>query len=219
MTGRRQSTTDVGNRALLRRAVVVAASLALPLLLAGTACGTSGSKSAASTTSRGQMSSSPTSIAASPTSTIGARAKWTAAQERVIQGYLAARAALSNSLAHPDPMAPALAATNTGPMLVEAQNLNADWKAHGEAGRFPPHSVSRIIPTSVVISGRMATIDTCGVDDSIVYLVATGRVLNAAVVTVFSRSTMTLVGGAWKVTTRSELKEWKGVSGCAVASS
>jgi hypothetical protein len=143
-------------------------------------------------------------------------AKWTAAQQEAIDDFLAARAAFSTSLEHPDPANPSLPATHVDPMLTEVRNTNAQWQGFGQAGRFPTDSVARTEPLTVVISGDTATIETCGVDDSVVYEPASGKVLNDDVVTVRSTSTLTRVDGTWKLATRTENERWEGVAGCAL---
>lgn len=132
---------------------------------------------------------------------------------------MAARAAFSASLESPDPDDPELAATHVDPMLTEVKNINAQWKGFGQAGRFPENSVSRTDALTIEIAGDQATVETCGVDDSVVFDTATGNVLNDDVVTVRASSTLTNVEGDWKLTTRSELERWEGVAGCAVEQS
>lgn len=137
----------------------------------------------------------------------------------MIDDFLAARAAFSNSLEHPDPTNPQLTATHVDPMLTEVRNTNAKWQGFGQAGRFPTNSVSRTEPLKVEVNSDTATIETCGVDDSIVYEPATGKVLNDDVTTVQATSTLTLVDGTWKLATRTEIQRWEGVAGCALTPS
>lgn len=119
----------------------------------------------------------------------------------------------------PNPEHPALAATTVDPVLTEVRNLAASWKGFGQALRYPANSVHRIETLSVEINGDTATIETCNVDDGILYEPATGRVLNDKVTTAHDRATMTLVAGDWKLTTREQIEKWEGVAGCAIASS
>ena len=132
---------------------------------------------------------------------------------------MAARAAMSESLKSPDPDDPTLAETHVDPMLTEVKNLNAQWLGFGQASRFPEGSVSRIDAISVEVTGDGATVETCGVDDSIVFDSATGNVINDDVVTVRASSTLQRDGDHWKLATRSELERWEGVAGCAVEQS
>jgi hypothetical protein len=190
--------------------------------LAGTA-GCSGSTtssvpSSATSTSTARLGTSAASASTAPNTTTGTTPRWTIGQQGVIDAYLAARSAFTTSLAHPDPDDPALAATHVDPLLSEVRKTNAEWRGFGQAGRFPDNSVSRTDITDVSINGSTATVDTCGVDDSIVYEVASGKVLNSDVVTVQAHATMTAIDGTWKLASRSEVQRWEGVAGCAVGS-
>jgi hypothetical protein len=167
-----------------------------------------------------ESSSTSTTSATVDSSTTGTSAAssedWSLEQQEVIDGYLAARDAFSASLESPDPADPALAATHVDPMLAEVRNTNAEWLGFGQAGRFPDGSVAFVEPLSVEVDGDTATIETCGVDDSIVYDTTTGEVLDDDVVTVQATSTLVRDGGIWKLSTRSEVQRWEGVAGCAL---
>ena len=104
-------------------------------------------------------------------------------------------------------------------MLTEVKNINAQWLGFGQAGRFPEGSVSRTDPLTIEVAGDTATVETCGVDDSVVYDAATGNVINDDVVTVRASSTLERDGDHWKLATRSELERWEGVAGCAIEQS
>lgn len=159
------------------------------------------------------MSTSSSSTTSVPSS------EWTSEQQAVLDDFMAARAAFSASLESPDPDDPTLAATHVDPMLTEVKNINAQWLGFGQAGRFPEGSISRTDPLSIDIVGDQATVETCGVDDSVVYDVATGNVINDDIVTVRASSTLERDGDHWKLATRSELERWEGVAGCAIEQS
>lgn len=138
----------------------------------------------------------------------------------MVDAYLAAMEAFDQATADPpNPDHPALAATTVDPVLTEVRNLAASWKGFGQALRYPQNSVHEITPLTVEIDGETATIETCNVDDGILYEPASGRVLNDKITTAHDRATMTLVGGTWKLTTRVQVEKWEGVAGCADASS
>lgn len=138
----------------------------------------------------------------------------------MVDAYSAAMAAFDQATADPpNPDHPALAATTVDPVLTEVRNLAASWKGFGQALRYPQNSVHEITTLSVEIDGETATIETCNVDDGILYEPASGRVLNDKITTAHDRATMTLVDGTWKLTTRVQVEKWEGVAGCATASS
>ncbi len=175
-------------------------------------------------------STNPTSTQSSTSTTVGAATnvetssptttepsgRWTSAQQEVLGDFLAARQAFSTSLEDPDPTDPSLPATHVDPMLTEVQNINAQWLGFGQAGRFPDDSVARTDPLSIEVNGDTATVETCGIDDSIVYEPATGRALNDDVVSVQATSTLVRVDDTWKLETRTEIQRWEGVAGCAL---
>jgi hypothetical protein len=195
------------------RVLFVAVCGVAPLLVACGSTGKSAETPTSSTTSAQPDTSRSTT--SSPTSTAPGQ-QWSTDQQAVIDAYLSARQAYSTSLEQPDPNNPQLPATHVDPMLTEARNTNAQWQGFGQAGKFPDNSVARSVPLAVEVTGDSATIETCGVDDSIVYEPATGKVLNDDTVTVHSSSTMTRVDGIWKLATRTEIERWKGVAGCAL---
>lgn len=214
-----QRRASSGAPVFLRRWIIGAL---LVIAVAGaSSCGSDGESAATTTSSTAVSSPSSTTTTSSSTTTTATQptSPWTAEQQAVLDDFMAARAAFSTSLESPDPDNPELAATHVDPMLTEVTNTNAEWKGFGQAGRFPENSVSRTDALSIEITGDQAIVETCGVDDSVVFDTATGAVLNDDVVTVRASSTLTNVDGDWKLTTRSELERWEGVAGCAVEQS
>lgn len=183
--------------------------LTLAVVLA-TGCG--GSATGSTTTSTTTSTTSTASPSTSPSTEGG---KWSAEEQAAVDGLLAARQAFSQSLEAPNSDDPALPATHVDPMLTEVRNTNAEWAGFGQAGRFPDNSVSETVPLTVDVNGDKATIETCGVDDSILYEPATGKVLNDDVVTVRATSTLVRTDGVWKLETRTEIERWEGIDGCA----
>lgn len=155
-----------------------------------------------------------------PGTTTSQTGRLTGEEQQVVDAYLAAMAAFDQTTADPpNPDHPALAATTVDPALTEVRDLAASWKGFGQALRYPTTSVHEITTLSVEIDGATATIETCNVDDGILYEPASGRVLNDKITTAHDRATMTLVAGTWKLATRAQVQKWEGVAGCAVASS
>jgi len=202
----------------------LAVALALSATLLVVACGTSstGSADPTATTAPQSTASQPstTGTSAPGTSTTEPASKWTLEQQGVIDAYGGAMSAFDQATADPpNPDSPALLATTIDPVLTEVRNLASSWKGFGQALRYPANSVHRIDTLSVEVAGNTATIETCNVDDGVLYEPATGKVLNDKVTTAHDKATMTLVDGSWKLATRAQLEKWEGVAGCAVATS
>ena len=119
----------------------------------------------------------------------------------------------------PNPDDPLLAQTMVDPMLSQAVKLAGEWRGFGQAGRNPAGSVRRITFISADVDGDQATVETCSVDDGIIYEPATGTVLNDEITTARDRATLTFVEGTWKLASREQLEKWEGVAGCALESS
>lgn len=196
----------------------------VPILLA--ACGSSSNGAdgtTTTTTAKGAATTSPASgSTVGTTATTGTTAMpgTSADQQVIIDAYLNAMAAFDQATADPpNPDHPALAATTIDPVLTQVRNLAASWKGFGQALRYPPNSVHKITPLTVQIDGETATIETCNVDDGVLYEPATGRVVNDKVSTAHDRATMKRVDGVWKLSTREQVQKWEGVAGCASSAS
>ena len=59
----------------------------------------------------------------------------------------------------------------------------------------------------------------CSINDTIVYRVATGEVVDDSTVTRSVSATMRKVDGVWKLASTSEIQKWEGVAGCALSES
>lgn len=212
----------LGARALRRVGVFALAVLVAAVLLTG--CGSddpsaSGTDSTSADTTT-TITSTTTTTRSPGTTSPSAAAEWSADEQAVIDAYGAAMSAFDQATADPpNPEHPALLATTVDPVLTEVQNLASSWKGFGQALRYPAESVHRIDTIAVTVDGDAAVIETCNVDDGVLYEPATGRVLNDKVSTAHDRATMTLVDGTWMLTTREQVQKWEGVAGCAVASS
>jgi hypothetical protein len=162
------------------------------------------------------LPSSPATTSGTPSELTS---RWSPPEQSVLGAYDAAMTAFDLATAEPpNPDQADLAATTVDPVLTDVRNLAATWKGFGQALRYPADSVHTITALSVEINGDTATIETCNVDDGILYEPATGTVLNNKVTTAHDRATMTLVDGTWKLSTRQQIEKWDGVTGCAVTS-
>ena len=174
------------------------------------ACGSDGSPSAATTTTTVTFSHSTSS--STSTSTPNAVPTEEAA---VRSAYEAASRAFIDAAAVPDPNFPALAATHTGPMLVQRRDVLIALKADGRVIRYPQPSLYRVEIENVEIEGDVARLEVCGVDDGQRILLSSGEVVADGVVTVRARAAMRRVDGVWHLAERVKEQEWEGVAGCA----
>lgn len=140
----------------------------------------------------------------------------TAAQSEVKAAYDASSRAFIEAAVIPDPDFPAIAATHTGPMLEQTRNLLRALRADGRFIRYPSNSQYRIDVKTVDITGDVARMNVCVVDDGERVEKATGRVIASGVVTVQWTAAMRRVDGAWRLAERREEARWDGVAGCAV---
>ena len=85
--------------------------------------------------------------------------------------------------------------------------------------RNPNDTITERRPTIVSIDGDEATIQDCSINDTIVYRVATGEVVDDSTVTRSVSATMRKVDGVWKLASTSEIQKWEGVAGCALSES
>lgn len=111
-----------------------------------------------------------------------------------------------------------LADLATGPQL---DNVREETRQRAEAGlafRRPEDSITERRPRIVAVGGDQATIQDCAINDSVVYRVSTGEVIDDSVVTRSVTATMRLVGDRWRLESAREVQKWEGVAGCALAS-
>ncbi len=129
------------------------------------------------------------------------------------QGFHRVAAAINKP---PDPANPELRLYATGRAYDEVLTATQKNQREGITVRSPANSQARYEPEVVSIDGDNALVRECSVDDGVVYEMATGRVINDAVVTRLSTIFVTREGGRWKVTTAQTDQRWEGVAGCAV---
>lgn len=129
--------------------------------------------------------------------------------------YEAASQAFIEAAAIPDPNYPALAATHTGPMLEQRRQTLRALQLDHRIIRYPQPSQYRIEFESVSITGDVARLVVCVVDDGERVEKDTGRVIASGVGTVRGTAAMQRVEGTWRLAERREDQRWDGVAGCA----
>lgn len=158
------------------------------------ACRGDGSPSAATTTTTVTFSlpSSSSSSTSTPTAV-------PAEEAEVRSAYEAASRAFIDAAAVPDPNFPALAATHTGPMLVQRRDVLLGLKADGRVIRYPQPSMYLVVVRSVELQGDVAKVAFCAVDDGERVQVATGVILASGVSTVTGTAALQRQDGLWKL--------------------
>ena len=180
---------------------LVPLGIATVLVLAG--CGSSEGGS-----ELGSEPTTPSTTEASTTTTVDR-------EQAVLDAYLASWAAKTESNDPPDPDAPALAETHTGPALAQAVDNRRAYQITGRVGRYPEGSISEHRAEVMSVLGEEATVRDCSIDDGQVIVDATGEVVNDLVVTALFEGTMVLENDRWKLSSLTLVEQWEGVAGCA----
>jgi hypothetical protein len=116
-----------------------------------------------------------------------------------------------------NPQLPELQRLMTGDQRrIVTRNLE-DMRARGHATRLPPDSHRRQDPRVVTLrADGSVEVTSCEVDDSIVYEVDTGAVINDDVVTNVIAATLVNERGQWKITFSERTKTSPGIVECVI---
>lgn len=203
----------------------VLSAIVLLGVVAGTLAGCSDAGDEANASSSSTTSSSTTSTTTTTTteqttsSSTSPEDDAAALEAEITDRYLAFWEARFDANTEPvNPNDPRLAELATGAQL---DNVVEETKQRADAGlalRRPEDSLTERRPRVVELDGDEATIQDCAINDSIVYRVDTGEVIDDSVVTRSVSATMRLVDGQWRLAATRELQKWEGVAGCALAS-
>jgi hypothetical protein len=183
------------------------AVLAGVVMVGGVACGGDDDEE-----STGSAASSTT---AAPTTTLDEETRKEAAAE---EAFLAYYEAFFAAAAEPvKPQLPELQRLMTGDQRrIVTRNLE-DMRARGHATRLPPDSHRRQDPRVITLRGDGSVeVTSCEVDDSIVYEVNTGAVINDDVVTNVISATLVDEQGHWKITFSERTKTSPGIVECVI---
>ena len=157
--------------------------------------------------------STASSTTAAPTTTLDEETRKEEAATRTLLDYYDA---YQQATAEPvNPQHAKLQALVTGEhRLVVTRNLE-ERQANGEAVRLPASTQSRhdIRSAKLQPDGSVEIVD-CQVDDSIVYEVETGEVVDDDVVTKLVIGSMWFEGGSWKLAFSEISEAWPGVGAC-----
>jgi hypothetical protein len=160
-------------------------------------------------------SSTANSTTSAPTTTLD---ETTRKEEAAKAAYLAYYEAFFEAAAEPvNPQLSELQRLMTGDQQrIVTRNLE-DMRARGLATRLPPDSKLRQDPRVVMLrADGSVEVTSCEVDDSVVYEVDTGAVVNDAVVTNVITATLVEVRGQWKIAFSERTKTSPGIVKCAI---
>lgn len=160
---------------------------------------------------------SSTTGTSSPGSTSTSSTTSPAIDQTVADVYLGAVDAEFTASSTADANLPDLAVTHLDPLLQKVRDLVTGRRLGGQATKRPDATKSKTVVISTNVDGDTATVIECTVDDAVVYVKATGQVVNDKVATMRRRATMKKDGEYWKVSERVNEQEWEGVAGCAVS--
>lgn len=164
-----------------------------------------------------EESTDPTtgSAMAAPTTTLDEETrKEEAAKDAFLDYYDVFFAAAAEPV---NPQLPELQRLMTGDQQrIVTRNLE-DMRARGHATRLPPNSQRRHDPRVVRLQADGSVeVTSCEVDDSIVYEVDTGAVINDDVVTNVISATLVEERGQWKIAFSERTKTSPGIVECTI---
>jgi hypothetical protein len=115
----------------------------------------------------------------------------------------------------PDPDHPGLEQYLTGRQYEVTLDRIRHKLLLGQATRYPEDSRYSHSPELQSMSADSAVVADCGVDDLIVYDVASGRILNDAVSTTLWELRLLKAEGQWRVSESLIAEQWEGAVECA----
>ena len=131
--------------------------------------------------------------------------------------YLAYEEASNVAATDPvNPQHPELQALITGDQRLHSNSELGGFLADGEAARpAEPSQYNVDVQAATPQSDGSVLLHVCRVDDSVIYKVATGEVVNDDVVTKTVDALMVTENGAWKVSSTTVIARTPGVASCA----
>jgi hypothetical protein len=179
-------------------------------------------ESRATTTSRVEGSTSTaaddtTTTSADATTTTAAQQEFDSVEDEIVaryEGYWDARFAANSP---PNPDDPGLREYATGDQLdhvIEETQANLDA---GVEFRRPEDPTDFQEVRVVSVDGDRAVVQECVVNDTLVVRSDSDEVLNDSVATYNVRGDMRGVDGEWRLAGASQVQQWEGVAGCALA--
>jgi hypothetical protein len=183
----------------------VVAALVVCLAVLGACSDDGGSASSAVTTSTTRRTSTSTTSTTRPGDSDA---------EAVTSAYEAANRAFIEAAAIPDPDAPAIAATHTGPMLEQRRDVLAALKRDRRVIRYPEHSVYDVVVDDIQVQGDVARFSFCAIDDGERVDTSTGEVISSGALTARGEAAMRREAGTWKLAEQKFTSREQGVAKC-----
>lgn len=209
MVGAAKTARAVQTGSVARTATVVAMAGMAALGLLAAACTSSGGESGTDTTP--DTTAPPSSTTSSTTTSTTAPQTEEAAILAAVDGYLSS---LIASNMPPDPGHAGLFEFAADAALHRAITNIEQRQALSQAVRVPDDSVYSSESRLVTATGDEATVSSCVVDDTVLYDVPSGTVLNGRVSTSHFELSLMRIGGTWKVVRNVTLDSVEGVQPC-----
>lgn len=191
-------------RAVCQILPALAVTLAFATVLA--ACSDDGTPATSSETS-----TTTTSVTASTTTTVRD------VESDVLEAYQGYWRAILEANDPPDQSAPVLRRYATGEAFQAVFDATQANRVQNRAIRLPEPSVTEHRAEVLEVDATSATVRDCAIDDSMVVDLATGQVIDAAVVTRLGTAELVVEDGDWKVARTTVEETHQGVAGCAAA--
>ncbi|MDZ7733734.1 MAG: hypothetical protein U5R31_12260 [Acidimicrobiia bacterium] len=183
------------------------AALLLALALAG--CG--GGEREESATTSAEVETSTTTAEPGTTSTTAEENGERKAILAAVEGYWQTIREASNP---PDPGHPGFDQFFTGEARQQSLETMRGRQVLGHGVRLPTDSQYSHDLEVAEIAATHAVVTDCAVDDTVLFELETGEIVNDEVQTLSWRTELELVNGAWKVSVNTVEREWEGVAGC-----
>ncbi len=204
---------QAGQARRVRRTRVGAVAVALVVVVLGGACGGEGGGAAGEVTT----TTSPSPSAEPPASSTTTTTEPMTDEEAILAAVRRFWVVVLETSSPPDPATTRIAEVATGEAETTAMETIRNRHAFGQAVRLPQQSVYRHDPVIESIGVDIAVVVDCGVDDGVLYDLATGEILNGEVQTVQWRTTLVRVDDKWLVQVNDVVDSWEGIAGCASA--
>lgn len=206
-----------------KTSVRLAAVLLAAAVLAATGCSDDEQPASPNSSASSSLTSSTTSSTSAPTTSTTSTSTTEQVEDEealILDRYLEFWDVRFEANSEPvDPDDPRLADLATDAQLTNVLEETQRRADQGLALRYPTNSVTERRPVVASIDGTEAIIQDCSINDTIVYRISDGEVIDDSTVTRSVSATMRNVDGVWKLSSTSEIQKWEGVAGCALSES
>ena len=130
---------------------------------------------------------------------------------------MSSRPEAANAAPTPNPNLQLLTDVATGDALQSVRDETGRRRDQGQAIRDGVQNLAAIRVGFVTVNGANATVAACSIDDGVIFEVASGRIVNDAVMTHNYRVDLEQLNAVWRVARVVRTQQWEGKAGCANA--